>query len=295
MLEVEALQFAAGEVGEFARIREAAFVGGIFRELGGNDVNFSAGFEGYVILVGMKRHGHRGGQRPGSGCPDDGVDFLASERGIDGRGIVKQSVLDPHRRASVVLVFDFGFGERGFIVHAPVDGAQAFVDESVFVKRKERLEHHRLILRRHRGVGLVEASEDADALELLALQVEEFLRILATLGADVGWPHLQLFTAEFLVDLDFDGQTVAIPARDVGRVKSGHGFRLDDEILKALIHRRAQVDGPTRVRRSIVQDVFFLPLTGLANAFVEAHLLPALEHFGFVQRETRLHGEAGLG
>ena len=36
--------------------------------------------------------------------------------------------------AGVVFVFDFGFGERGLVVHAPVDGAQAFVDEPIFIK-----------------------------------------------------------------------------------------------------------------------------------------------------------------
>jgi len=35
------------------------------------------------------------------------------------------------------FVFDFGFGERGFVMHAPVNRAQAFVNETVFVKRKK--------------------------------------------------------------------------------------------------------------------------------------------------------------
>ena len=188
----------------------------------------------------------------------------------------------------MIFVFDFGFGKRGLVVHAPVDGAQAFVDEPIFIKRKESLEHHRLVLRRHRGVGLVKASEDADALELLPLQVEIFLRVFAALGADVGRVHLQLLAAKFLVDLDFDGQAVAVPAGDVGRVEAGHGFGFDDEILEALVHRRAQVDGPAGVGRPVVQDVLLLALSGLANALVEPHLLPALQHFGLVLGQIRL-------
>ena len=75
----------------------------------------------------------------------------------------------------------------------------------------------------------------------------------------------QLLAAEFLVDLDFDGQAVAVPAGDVGRVEAGHGFGLDDEILEALVHRRAQVDGSAGVGRAVVQDVLLLALCGPAR------------------------------
>src|SRR5208282_555494 len=60
----------------------------------------------------------------------------------------------------------------------PVHGAQTFVDEAVFVKRKKSREHHRLVLRSHRGIGSVKTPEDADALELLPLQIKKFLRVL---------------------------------------------------------------------------------------------------------------------
>ena len=130
MLEVQALELASGEVGEFARIGEAALLGGVFGELGGNDVGLAAGFQRDVFLVGMESHGHGSGQRPGSRGPDDGGELLAGERGVEFRGIVEQRVLHPNGRTGVVFVFDFGFGKRGLVVHAPVDGAQAFVDES---------------------------------------------------------------------------------------------------------------------------------------------------------------------
>ena len=223
------------------------------------------------------------------------LSFLPAERRIDLRRIVKQRVLHPDGTAGVILVFDFGFGKRGLVVHAPVDGAQALVDELVFVKRKKSGEHHRLILRRHGGVGLIETSEDADALELLALQVEEFLRVFAAFGAHRRRMHLQLLAAEFLVDFDLDGQAVAVPAGNVGRVETGHGFGFDDEILEAFVHCRAQVDGAAGVGRTVVQDVLFPALAGLADALVEAHLLPAFEHLRLVLGQPCLHGKAGLG
>ena len=145
----------------------------------GDDVDLAAGFERDVFCVGMKGHGHRRGKRPGSGGPDDGENFLAGERGIEPRRIVGQRVLHPDGRAGVVFVFDFGFGQGGLVVHAPVDRAQALVDEVFLQEVVERRQHHRLVLRSHGGVGIVPASEDADALELLALQVEKLLRVLA--------------------------------------------------------------------------------------------------------------------
>ncbi len=51
-------------------------------------------------------------------------------------------------------------------------------------------EHHRLVLRSHGGVGLVEASKNPHALELLALQFQKLLRVLAAFGADGGRMHL---------------------------------------------------------------------------------------------------------
>ena len=295
MLEVEALEFASGEVGEFARVGEAALFSRIFRELRGNDVGLAAGFESNVFFVRMKSDGQGSGQRPGGRRPDDGEKLLAGERGVESCRIVEQRVLHPHRGTGVVFVFDLGLGERSFVVHAPVDGTQALIDEPIFVEREESGEHHRLILRRHGGVGLVEAAEYADALELLALQVKEFLRVLAAFGADIGRSHLQLLAAQFFVDLDFNGQAVAIPTRHVGSVEPGHGFGFDDEILEALVHGCAQVDRSAGVRRSIVEHIGWCALTDFANAVVDPLLLPPSQDFGLILGQPCLHGEAGFG
>src|SRR5581483_6061895 len=86
---------------------------------------------------------------PWSRGPNDGRYFLSGEYGINLRRIIEHAILYIYRVAGVVLVLDFGLRQRGLIVHAPVDGAQTFVDESIFVKREERREHDRLVLRSH--------------------------------------------------------------------------------------------------------------------------------------------------
>ena len=61
-------------------------------KLGGDDVDRArpigarspAGGERHVFEVGMEGDGHRRGQGPRRGGPDDGVDLAAGERGVDG-------------------------------------------------------------------------------------------------------------------------------------------------------------------------------------------------------------------
>ena len=294
MLKVQPLQLAAGEARQFLRVLQIAFLGYIGRQPGRHNVDLARGFERHVLFVGMEGHRHRSRQRPGRGGPDDGRDFLARQRGINLRRIIEQRVLHPDAWRGVVLVFNFGFGQRRLVVHAPIDGAQALVHEVVFVKAVKGLEHHRLVLRIHGGVGTVETPEDADPLELLALQVEKLFGKLAALPAHVERAHLQLLAAEHLVDLDLDGQAVAVPSRDIRSVESRHGLGLDHEILQTLVERGAQMDGSAGVGRPIVQDIKLGAAPGLANTLVNPHLLPAGQSLGLVLGQVGLHGKAGL-
>ena len=292
--ELYVLQFLAGEAGENLGLLQSNLAGEFGSQLLGDDVHFAAGFERDVFRIGMKGHCHGRGKRPGRGGPDHGESLFPGERGIKSRRILGQRVLYPDRRAGMVFILHFGFGERSLVEDAPVHRAQAFIDEFLFQKVVERCQHNRLVLRSHGGVGVVPASEDADSFELLALQIEKFLRVLSARFPDLQLFHLKFLTAQLLIDLDLDGQAVTIPSRDVRRVKSGHGFRFDDEILEALVEGMAQVNGAVGVGWTIVQNVGRRPLPGLANALVDSHFLPASQGFRLILGQVSLHGEAGL-
>ena len=75
------------------------------------------------------------------------------------------------------LVLDFGFGQGGAVVDAPVDGLEAAVDEAFLEEAVEGLEGAGLVVAGHGFVGVVPAAEAADALELRGLQVDVFLRV----------------------------------------------------------------------------------------------------------------------
>ena len=74
----------------------------------------------------------------------------------------------------------------------------------------------------HRRVGIVPVADDAEALELLALHIEPVLGELAAFLAErlhrvaIGEIRLlAIFRAVLLLDLPFDRQAVAVPARHV--------------------------------------------------------------------------------
>ena len=75
------------------------------------------------------------------------------------------------------LVLDFGVGQGGAVMGAPVDGFQPAIDEALLEEAVECLEGAGFVVAGHGFVGAVPAAEDADALELRGLQVNIFLRI----------------------------------------------------------------------------------------------------------------------
>ena len=173
----------------------------------------------------------------------------------DSRRVALEGVLYVNAGTGVVGVLDLGFGQRGAVVDAPVNRLESLVDEAFLEEGVEILDDLGLVPLGHGGVGVVKVAEDADALELIALDLQILFGVLAAGIADLERVHLQLLAAERFIDLDFDGQAVTIPAGDVGRVETRHGARLDDEVLEALVESVAEMQGAVGVGRSVMQDV----------------------------------------
>ena len=142
-----------------------------------------------------------------------------------------------------------------------------------------------------------QSPEDAEPLELLALDVDELLGVLPAFLADGRHGHGLFLLAEVLVDLDLDGQAVAVPAGDVGGVMPEHGAGLDDEVLEDLVEGRAQVDVAVGVGRAVVEDEGRTAVGGalLEDALVEPVRLPLPDRLGLLLGQGGLHGESGLG
>ena len=160
----------------------------------------------------------------------------------------------PDRRAGVVLVFNFGFGERGAIVNAPVDGLQAAIDVAFLEEIEKRAGDGRFVVGIHGEIRLVPPAEDAETLEFDLVNFHVARREFAAHAAKFRRRDLAGLSAEFLFDLRLDGEAVAIPAGDVRRAEAGHGLRFHDHVFEGLVQAGAEVDFAGGIGRTVVQD-----------------------------------------
>jgi len=209
--------------------------------------------------------------------------------------------LHEDRRGGLVLVLDLRLGERGLAVHAPVDGLEPLVDGPLPDEAPELAHDDGLVGRVQRGVPVHPVAEDPEALEFFALDVDEAQRVLPAapdlLDGIHGLAHIHagLIETELEVDLMLDRKAVTVPTRHVHGVVTEHRPRLDDEILQDLVERRPQVDVSVGVGRAVMENPQGPLRGGLANAGVDVHLLPLLEHLRLELGQVGLHRERGLG
>ncbi len=266
-------------------------------QLGGEDHDPSVEFVGAVVEVGMEGDRQVGRDGPGRRRPDQDRRLAAGERRDARREIPsgrrRQGELDVDRRRGVVLVLDLGLGQRGAAVRAPVHRLLALVDEALLDEPPQGADDRSLVAVVHREVGLVPVAEDAEPLEVDAHLVDEAGGVGAAGAAEVGDAHPGLLRAQLAVDLQLDGQAVAVPARHVGRVEPGHRPRLDDEVLEDLVEGGADVDVAVGVRRTVVQDEARGAPPGLTDARVEAVRLPARQDLRLGRRQVGAHRKVG--
>jgi hypothetical protein len=92
----------------------------------------------------------------------------------------------------------------------------------------------------------------------------------------------------------FDGQTVAVPARYIYAVETGHVFRFNDDILDDFIESSAQMNIAIGVGRPVMKNVRCFPLGRLPDFFVNVHFFPFFQHFRFALSQICLHWKIGL-
>src|SRR6266404_4580201 len=178
------------------------------------------GFDNGVIEIGMKSERAIVRQRPGRGGPDDGAYVTANFRSV-AFAAAHDAKLHPDRRASVVLIFDLGFGERGVVVDAPIDGLAATINVALLHEVKKGAGNGGLIFMAHREIGIIPPAENAEAFEifLVLLNVARG-KLPAELSKFSRWNFS--LSAKLFFDLRFDGQAVAVPSRNVWGVMPRH-------------------------------------------------------------------------
>ena len=136
----------------------------------------------HVFKIRMERHGHAGGQGPGRGGPDDHPKFAPRQSRIERRRVRRYRVAHVDRRAAVVFVFHFRFGQRRFAGDAPVNRLAPAINIAPVEECQKRFGNARFVVKIHRQVRLVPLAENPQAHKVLALNVHKFLRELAALA-----------------------------------------------------------------------------------------------------------------
>ena len=194
----------------------------------------------------------------------------------------------------MVLILDLSLGQRGFVHRAPQHGLLALVHAASFHEFAELTEDGRLIIVGHREIRMLPIPEHSQSLKLIALDLEEFVRIVSAEFPYFQFAERFLFLAQFLQHLVLDGKAVAIPPRYVRRVIAFHRLRFHDDVLEDLIERMTDVDSTIGIRRAVVQDVTALGVLGFLNLLVKPLLLPFGKHHRFAFREVCLHRKVRL-
>ena len=88
---------------------------------------------------------------------------------------------------------------------------------------------------------------------------------------------------------------MAVPARDIGRIKTRQGAGFDNEILQNFIDRVSDVQLAIGVRRPIVQNKLGFARSSPAHLAVQIHVLPLLQSLRLALGQVGLHRKIRLG
>jgi hypothetical protein len=196
------------------------------------------------------------------------------------------------------VVLHLRFGERRPLDDRPHDRLGTAVE---LVRPRELHEFggdRRLRGLAHRGVRVLEVADDAEPLEFLGLDAHPVEREIPAFAAELVDRYGVLVLAlgpVFLLDLPFDRQAVAVPARHVIGVEPKHAAGADDDILEDLVQPRADVDVAVGIGWPVVQDVLVAAARAFPLAAKKVHAFPTRQDFRLLLRQAGAHGEGRLG
>ena len=84
----------------------------------------------------------------------------------------------------MLVILDFGFGQRRLVVYAPIDGAGAFVNEAAFDKAGKQPRCLSLVMVRHGDIGIFPLAQNAEPLKITRLSLQSVGRKFTTSATD---------------------------------------------------------------------------------------------------------------
>ena len=232
--------------------------------------------------------------RPRSGRPDHHIGVGAGEQRVTCRNHRKPH---PNLMRGVVVIFHLGLGQCGLFDRRPHHGLRPLIQRAVHHEFHELIRDHRLGVVVHCQVGVGPVAGDAEAFELVALHVDPAKGEGATFAAEIHHVNVvfvQAFGAVLLLDLPFNRQAVAIPARHIAGVFAHHLLAADNHVFQHFIQRVADVQMAVGVRGSVVQGKGH-PSRFLTQTMIDADLFPMGQPVRFAGRQACAHREIGFG
>src|ERR1043166_708591 len=95
--------------------------------------------------------------------------------------------------------------------------------------------------------------------------------------------------AILLLDLPFDRQAVAVPARHVVGIEAEHLLRARHHVFEDFVERGADVDVAVGIGRPVVKDEAWAAGSGAAQPTIDVEAPPALEQFRLLLGEPGAH------
>ena len=296
MPRLEAFKLHAGRAVKNGVVAPAKGGGARFHQFFCEDILAAVGFHQGIGEFGVQADAHVVREGPGRRGPDDHIRTGRIGGGKDlFETLVGQGEAHIDRGRRVVIVFHLCLGQRRMAGAAPVNGLFGAHHAPGGHKLGQFVSRGRLIGGLHAHVGVFPVAEHAQALEFLALHVNPLGGVFtAELAHHMGRQFLFLFL-EFLFDLVFDGQAVAVPAGHVARRIARHVAGFDDNVLENLVQRRAHMNVPVGVGRAVMQDVGSLAARSFHHGGTGIDGFPLFEGFRLALGQIGFHRKGGLG
>jgi len=246
----------------------------------------------------MQRHSQIGRQRPRRRRPDHKAHRARITQPQQGFGFSRRRLI--HREIHIhalrrnIPVFQFGIRQRRFTPDRPVNGLKLLIDNPVAYQFGKDFQNPLLIDRLERQVRIFKIAEDPQRLELRRLQLDIFGCIFLTMFAKVRFAHRPRRIPQLGHHLDFNRQTMTVPARNIRGLKPAHRPVFHHKILEHLINHMAHVNIAVGVWRTIMQHIQRFALPALKNLLINILLIPVFPLLGFTLDQIGLHRKTRL-
>ncbi len=260
-----------------------------------NQVNLTivGSFHKDVIQTGMHGDGHARRQGPGSRRPDGDIHrFTGNHR--EAVFLVNKRIGHVNRRRGLVLIFDFRRGQCCLTVNAPENRFLSFIDKSPLHHVGESTDLRRLVLGLERHIRIFPVSQYTKSFEFVSLHVDIGFGIFHAVIPEFRRLNGFLVLTAFPEDPELYGQSMSIPARDIGCTISPHPFIFWYEILENLVEGRSDMNIPVGIGRAVVEYEGFLVLSGFHEGLVKLHGIPELQPLRLLPGKIGPHGKGCL-